>query len=261
MHLAFRLAGAPIRILRAGRLGSVGWTVVSGARTEPYDKELRDPGPVVGVDLEPGMSEWLLGIPASELAGCHTPLDEIWGRLVADELRSRLAACPTLEDRLTLVEAVLQARLASRPCRPGTLDLVAAVRHLSSGGRVADAVRLSGLSHRHFLQRFQRAVGLPPKKFARVVRFQRALHALRDPSRGLAELAGASGYSDQAHLTRDFVEFAGLTPSAYLRVAPTSANHLPWPRPTARRAGSDLFKTGGSPTPETPAPRWTGGGS
>ena len=257
MHLALRLGAEPIRILRAGQLTSVGWTVASGARAEPYAKEVA-PAPGVGVDLEPGMSEPLLGVAASELAGRHWSLDEIWGRTAVEELQAGLAACPTLEARLALLEALLRARLTSRPPREGTLDLGQTVRHLSAGGRVADAVRLSGMSHRHFVHRFRTAVGLAPKEFARVTRFQRALHALAIHSRGLADLADAAGYSDQAHLTRDFVEFSGLTPTTYLELAPASANHVPCPPPIA---GSDFFKTDRSPTPETPPRSDTGGRS
>ena len=59
---------------------------------------------------------------------------------------------------------------------------------------------------------------MAPKLFARVARFDHAVALLRrDRVASLAELAGACGYADQAHLTRDFCEFAGSPPAAFLR--------------------------------------------
>ena len=90
------------------------------------------------------------------------------------------------------------------------------------------AVQRSGLSHRHFVALFRRAVGLAPKAYSRVLRFQNALRAARSgKADSWAGIAHDAGYSDQAHFTRDFVEFAGVTPSAYRRLAPAEVNHLP----------------------------------
>jgi AraC-like DNA-binding protein len=89
---------------------------------------------------------------------------------------------------------------------------------------VAAAGRASGRSHRSFVELFRRAVGLTPKRYCRVRRFQRAL-AL--PRGSLGALALAAGYSDQAHFTREFRALAGLTPGEYRRRAPERAHHVP----------------------------------
>jgi transcriptional regulator GlxA family with amidase domain len=92
---------------------------------------------------------------------------------------------------------------------------------------VHEVVRGSGYSHRHFIAMFRRAVGLPPKTWCRVQRLQRALVlASADPIAPWAELALQAGYSDQAHLSREFNELAGLAPQAYRRSAPASPNHV-----------------------------------
>jgi AraC-like DNA-binding protein len=78
----------------------------------------------------------------------------------------------------------------------------------------AELARDAGWSRRQFTARFTRAAGLPPKTFARVLRFQRAkalLAAAGGPS--LSEIALDCGYYDQAHLNRDFRAFAGCTPT------------------------------------------------
>jgi transcriptional regulator GlxA family with amidase domain len=88
-------------------------------------------------------------------------------------------------------------------------------RTLYRTGGTADIAGLAnraGWSHRHLIDRFRRQIGLSPKVYARVVRFQRALRMVERDTAGLSEIAMASGYYDQAHLNRDFRRFAGATP-------------------------------------------------
>jgi transcriptional regulator GlxA family with amidase domain len=84
--------------------------------------------------------------------------------------------------------------------------------------RVRDVARRVGLSQRRFIQVFAAEVGLTPKLYARVKRFQRARALVRGTAPpDWAQLAVECGYFDQAHLIRDFRAFAGLTPEEYLR--------------------------------------------
>jgi AraC-like DNA-binding protein len=79
---------------------------------------------------------------------------------------------------------------------------------------VAELVRETGWSRRHLAARFRTQVGLAPKAFGRILRFRRAASELTRPDgRSLAEIALDCGYYDQAHLNRDFREFAGRTPT------------------------------------------------
>jgi AraC-like DNA-binding protein len=79
---------------------------------------------------------------------------------------------------------------------------------------VADSL---GTSHKHFIERFWRDVGLTPKRFCRVRRFQMVLEALAQKRLvDWGDLACACGYFDQAHFIHDFKAFSGLTPTAYL---------------------------------------------
>jgi AraC-like DNA-binding protein len=76
-----------------------------------------------------------------------------------------------------------------------------------------------GLSDRQLRRRVEEAVGYSPRTLARILRFQRFLSAARasGPGRHLARLAADAGYADQAHLTRESREFAGLPPAEFLR--------------------------------------------
>jgi AraC-like DNA-binding protein len=81
-----------------------------------------------------------------------------------------------------------------------------------------------GWSRRHLAERFRREIGLPPKVAARVLRFERAKAELLRPDTAprLADVAASCGYADQAHLTREWRELAGCTPSQWL------AEEAPW---------------------------------
>jgi transcriptional regulator GlxA family with amidase domain len=80
--------------------------------------------------------------------------------------------------------------------------------------RVADVARAVGWSERHLAARFRTEIGLTPKAAARVIRFDRARRMI--PGCSGAVVAATCGYADQSHLVRDFVEFTGLAPGAWL---------------------------------------------
>lgn len=228
MHLVFRLTDDPLRILGAGsdaRPQAIAGAMIGGARSRYYLRELAAPSYSIGAVLRPGAAALLFGAPADEFAERHTPLDALWGSAAAS-LREQLLDAANAEARLALLEAALLARLP-RVCgmHPAIAAMLADLHALPS---VAAAVQRSGLGHRQFIAQFRHAVGLSPKTWLRVRRFQCALQALRnDKSCALATLSVAAGYSDQAHFNREFLEFTGVTPVAYQRQAPREANHLP----------------------------------
>lgn len=224
MHVAVRLSQRPVQIFdgpAARKARVVAHAVVGGARTAPYVRDISGPVRSVGAQLRPGACEPLFGVPAGELAERHTALDDLWGPAAA-ALRARLGEAATLDQQLTLFESVLAARL------PRVHGLHPAVAHaldrFNSTSDVAEVVRQTGYSHRHFVALFRDAVGLAPKRYCGIRRFRRMLARLGgDPGTALSAAALAEGYCDQAHFTREFRRFTELTPAAWRRaVADTS---------------------------------------
>ena len=227
MHLVFRLSDDPLRLFQddADREGRViGTMVVGGARARYYIRDVAQPLCSVGAQLRPGAAEALFGVHADELAGRHTALDELWGGRVKS-MRDRLGEATSLAQRLDAFEALLLERLpAVRGLHPAVAQ---ALGQLAGDASVHDVVRQSGYSHRRFIALFARAVGLTPKVYSRVRRFQRALqrtHLSGDGS--LAALAADAGYSDQSHFNREFRECVGITPSQYRDASPRFAHHV-----------------------------------
>jgi AraC-like DNA-binding protein len=180
----------------------------------------------------------LLGAPAGALADAHVELEALWGRR-AVELRERLCAAPHSQQRFQILEQALIELLPGTPNTRGEVE-VALARLGWPGVEVAQLARDVQLSHRRLIELFTEQVGLTPKRFARVRRFQRALAlAASRESQSWTELALECGYYDQAHLCHDWLEFTGVSPMEFfrLRSVPVKANHLAVPEVPGSRAG------------------------
>ena len=171
----------------------------------------------VEVRLTPIGAHLLFGLPMHELTNRVVELDDLLGA-AAGELVGRLWDASGWHSRFSFLDHAFAARLAeARAPQPELTWAWARLR--TSHGRVGvgGLARELGWSHRRLITRFRESVGLPPKALARILRFDRVaerLRAVEEPQ--LAEVAFDCGYYDQAHLNRDFREFAGTTPSAYL---------------------------------------------
>lgn len=230
-HIAVRVGGEPLRIFddAADRRGHcLGHAVAGGARTAYHLRDVSQPSVSVGAVLRPGAAAVLLGAPESALAGHHTPLAYLLGADEVDALLSGLHAGSDSAGRLAAFERWLCERAGGRgsALHPALAGIV--LRPVRHDMRVSELVRASGLSHRHCIAVFRQATGLVPAEWLRLQRFSHALDLACDASLGWAEIAAASGFADQAHLSNTFRAAAGLTPSAWrLRADPATPRHVP----------------------------------
>lgn len=170
--------------------------------------------------LTPEGARVLLGVRPAELSRTVVDLGDVLGpdaRLLPD----RLAAEPDWERRFALIETFLGRAVRSRTAAAGPVPEVgwAWCRMCETAGAVGvqDLATEVGWSRRHLTERFQREYGLAPKVAARVLRFERAVAQLRAvPRPRLADVAARCGYSDQAHLTREWQAIAGCTPGRWM---------------------------------------------
>jgi AraC-like DNA-binding protein len=167
---------------------------------------------MAGARLNPDALFRLLPVSQDTLAGQVIDLASVWSRWTRitaehlDEARTPEARLSALEERLEELLPPCDA------CANGSMR-VAVTRLQATGGRASIAIlaRDMGISRRQFERRFREQVGLPPRLFGRIVKFQRAFHAL-GYERGAA-VAAECGYADQAHLVREIRRFAGQTPT------------------------------------------------
>lgn len=191
-------------------------SLISGPYAGSFMSDTAEEEAILGVHFKPGGACAVLGLPAGEFANTHVDLLTIWGS-AATVLRERLCALSEPVERFRFLEQALLERLSDTPRRHGAvrvgLDVLTRTRGLA---KVQDIARTVDLSQRRFIDVFTAEVGLTPKLFGRVQRFQHAVILSRNAIRvDWAQLAVACGYFDQSHLIHEFIEFSGVSPADY----------------------------------------------
>ena len=180
--------------------------------------------------LQPTALQSLLGIPTPHVADRSYPAVDVLGPRV-QALWSALADATSFEERVRLSEAYLLRML--HDAETSTIAGVAMDAFRGHGRmHVTEMAALASLSTRQFERQFERELGMTPKRFSRIARFQFALDAkLVDPTQPWLDVAHHAGYYDQMHLVRDFHSLGGASPTQLVA-------HLGDTRPPAL-AGSD----------------------
>ncbi|PTL76797.1 AraC family transcriptional regulator [Vitiosangium sp. GDMCC 1.1324] len=199
-----------------------GYVHAIGTRLHALHKSVVDVPQTIAVRFKPGGAYPFFGVPMSELTDRIVSIDTLWG---ADgtRLRHELAEAPSIAARMQVLEDALTERLRRGDVfEPASAHVVRrAIRVMTDATeppRVEVLARELGLSARQLRRAFDEVVGVSPKEFARVVRFQRAVRASeRAATPDWGAIAAAVGYYDQAHLISDFRALTGTTPSAFVR--------------------------------------------
>ena len=200
----------------SGELANFDKSYVVGTMTRPLLVGLGNRAEFLGVRFRPGKAPAFLRLSADELTDRSASLDNLWGR-TGKTLEARLAELPNLQRKITELERVLLRRLAldgkQDPRVEAAVDFILRQRGTPS---VQAVCAHAGISRQHLARKFAHHVGISPKLFCRVVRFQNIVERLRgsgpvDWSATALEL----GYYDQAHMISDFKELAGLSPGQY----------------------------------------------
>lgn len=229
--IIFNLREDPIILYDAedlDRYTSHGLAVISGPRTSCFVIDTTQEERVFGIQFQPGGAFPFFRMPASELKNTSVTLEFLW-KGAARELRERLLAAPTIDSMFVLAENYLLGQLVRQlelhPAVDFARQRFCRAPHATTVSSVLERV---GLSQHRFIQLFHDQVGLSPKAFCRVRRFQHVLQTVHGSSDvDWAQVALECGYYDQPHFIHDFRSFSGLTPSQYLARATEHLNHVP----------------------------------
>jgi AraC-like DNA-binding protein len=199
--------------------------VLSGVQSRYCVIDTAEQECVLGVVFRPGGAIPFFRGPAHESRDAHVALDVFWGRRAAD-LRDQLMDAPSPNAKLDRMEHALR-----EICRPPTVHpAVACALYEFAQPRAANVsavTAMTGLSPKRFIERFKATVGVAPKHYCRILRFQQALaHAENGHRVDWTRIAMDSGYFDQAHFIHDFRSFAGLTPTGYQADRTQFRNHV-----------------------------------
>jgi AraC-like DNA-binding protein len=177
----------------------------------------------VQLAVHPLAARALFGVPSAELGAAEWDATAVLGR-TGVRLRNRVREAGQWADAFSWVGEYLSAAwqrrdgIGVRPEVAHAWQLFQASNGRASVGAVADRVGVTG---RHLTTLFQREVGRSPKTVAMLMRFEHATARVsasvgRWATVDLAAVAASSGYSDQAHLTREFTRFAGVPPGRWI---------------------------------------------
>ena len=188
-----------------------------------------------GVVFRPGGAFPFLGLPAAELQDANASLSDLWGRQAAADLREQLLAARSPEAKFKVLERTFLSKVNAplhgeiEPTHPAVSFAVQNFRNRPQR-RISAVTDQIGLSDRRFIQLFSQQVGLTPKLFCRVQRFQQVLRNIASLATNSAidwpQIALTCGYFDQAHFIHDFRAFSGINPTTYVANKTQFQNHV-----------------------------------
>ena len=179
------------------------------------------------VRLSPVVAHAVLGAAVADLGNAVVTLDDLCGREAA-LISDRLGNLSCWEDRFALTDAWLARRCAAAPRVDP--EVAWAWRGILAGRgavRIEHLATEIGWSRKRLWSRFQSQIGLQPKRAAKLVRFDHAVHGLV-AGQGAATVAADGGYTDQSHLHRDIVAFTGLTPATVVNEPFLAVDDVAW---------------------------------
>lgn len=166
-----------------------------------------------GARFFPGAAKQLLKCPIDKFTDKEVRLDDV---LISSKgLAESICAAKSFDERVKLFEQYHNPHNKKiTPVPPFVSYLLGKINSSAGEVRIQDLAEETGYSTRHINNLFKKHVGVSPKLFLRIIRFQRCFELLRhQKTPAFASLALELGYYDQAHFTNEFKEFALCTPS------------------------------------------------
>ncbi len=202
------------------------WT--SGIRTQPITIPSGNDSAMMVITFKKGMAASFFPFPMDEISDCVVDADLIWGSDFG-ALREKLLDIKIIERRFLMVEQFLLSKFSSNlelnPC------IAFAVKEITERPDQISVAKMNskiGFSQKHFVQLFRKHVGVTPKSYVRLMRFQRAIQTIDSAATiDWVEVAYDCGFYDQSHFINDFKHFAGFTPEVYAKIQRNYQNYVP----------------------------------
>ncbi|MCE7044429.1 helix-turn-helix domain-containing protein [Dyadobacter sp. CY312] len=195
-----------------------------GQTTKHTNHAAKDHFRNIGIYFQPTALKSVFGIDANELTNKHVDISELFKNDLADQLSNSRTTC----ERIELLSSFLMQQANQKKIENRKVNFAAA--QLLRGVSLRHVQNELDISERSLERYFRQYVGIPPKMYTRINRFQSALESLRQtPSDKLTDIAYQNNYFDQSHFIRDFNEFAGTSPKHFrLRANEQVANFPEW---------------------------------
>lgn len=167
--------------------------------------------------FQPSALSLLFALPAQEFTDHDLDAEHVFGAVIT-RLYEQLADCRTLEERVSIANQFLLRRAFAAPTRELISAAAADILRRTRSARIPDMAERAGMGIRQFERKFVQRVGVGPKLFARIARFEAVLDRMaRSPHGSWTEAAHRFGYYDHMHMVHDFSQFTGKSPTSTLQ--------------------------------------------
>jgi AraC-like DNA-binding protein len=167
--------------------------------------------------FQPGGFTTLFHLPAVGLTNADFDGEEVLGRGIS-ELYAQLGEASAFGDRVRVADCWLTAARPASESVSAIVQTAMAVIRASGSVRINELAHLTGLGMRQFERRFNHEIGISPKLYARIIRFEAALRRRAlSPTTRWTDIAQDLGYHDQMHMVHDFTRLSGDSPEAIAR--------------------------------------------
>jgi AraC-like DNA-binding protein len=204
---------------------------VSGVRTQPITIPSGRDSRMLIVAFKMGKASPFYPFAMSELNDTVAGADLVFGRDVLD-LREQLLAAKSSERMFQLVEGFLLQQAGNAVCEDTSTRCVdyavSSIINKPTLRRLHELSEEIGYSQKHFISLFKEQVGVSPKQYLKIMRFQKVIGTIEN-SKFIEwrSIALESGYYDQAHFIHDFKLFSGFTPNEYMKRKTSMLNYIP----------------------------------
>jgi len=200
----------------------------SGLRTEPITIPSGNGSAMMVIAFKKGMAAPFFPFPMNEIKDSVVDADLVWGSDFG-VLRERLLAIKDVNERFEVVENFLlrkfHSRLELNPCVAFAVEEMTKRPDRLSIARMNEKI---GYSQKHFTEMFRRQVGVTPKSYLRLMRFQKSVQKIDNATEvDWGTVALDCGFYDQAHFINDFKHFSGFTPEQYAKIHTNYQNYVP----------------------------------
>ncbi len=180
------------------------------------------------IRFKPGRAYPFFRFPVYELTNSVIELDEIWNSRFLS-IRDELMNQPSPEHKIAVIEKFLFNIARNYLEINKSVEFgISKIHSIPAVAKINEITNQSGYSHKHFISLFEKFVGVSPKYYLRVVKFQKAIQSIENKkSICWTEIANDCGYYDQAHFINEFKKFSALNPTEYLSEKGEILNYIP----------------------------------
>ena len=202
------------------------WT--SGLRTEPITIPSGNGASMMVIGLKKGMAAPFFPFPMNEISDSVVDADLVWGSDFA-LLRERLLETKEIAVRFRILENFLITKFVSKmDLNPCVSFAVGEMTERPDAINIARMNNKIGYSQKHFTDIFRKQVGVNPKSYLKIMRFQKAVRTIDAADEiDWGTIALDCGFYDQAHFINDFKHFSGFTPEQYSKIHTNYQNYIP----------------------------------